>query len=141
MATSTRKFAHVLTAFMIAVGATSCSDATTPTFITGTYVLTQLTVSSNTVPATDLMVVGANGELTLAAGGVTSGRIFIPTTTATGPGATLDFGGQWTFDDDQILITTNTDTFLGNMPLSVQLNQLVGDKTFGNVRIQITFTR
>jgi len=90
----------------------------------------------------ELPVAGAEIRLVLDASGSTTGRVFIPAA-ATGTGANVDADlvGTWSLADGIVTLHQTADTFLRDMPLTVQGDGLVGDRTFDGTRVRLTLVR
>jgi hypothetical protein len=112
---------------------------------TGTTPVGSLLVSTteNGV-TTDRVAAGAEIRLVLAPDSSTSGHLFVPAASV-GGGATADFdadlAGTWSKTDNIVTLHHAADTFLRDMPLIENGNQLVGDRSFGNVRVRLTLVR
>ncbi len=90
---------------------------------------------------TDILAAGGIFEITLTAQGTTTGRLFIPDA-VTGEG---DFDssltGTWTQSGSTIDFHHTADTFVRDMTFTMQGSTLVGDRTFGDLRIRVTLSR
>ena len=87
-----------------------------------------------------MLASGASVTLILGADGTTSGRLFVPASIT--PQVDAPLTGPWTFfNATDIDLASNSDTFLRDMLFTVGGNTLVGDQTFGAVRIQIVLTK
>jgi hypothetical protein len=84
---------------------------------------------------TPVDVSGTQIHLVLSADSSTSGRLFVPGTTA---GIDADLAGTWSRTGDVVTLRHAADTFLRDMPLTVRGDELVGDETFGSVRVRLT---
>jgi hypothetical protein len=125
-------FAAVL-AFVVACDDTSTEP--TPASLAGSYVATTFTSTTNGT-VTNHLQNGGMVTLTLTAAGTTTGQILIPNETND------NLVGTWEIlDDDEIDLDHDADTFIRDMELHIVGNTLVGDRTFGDTRIQIVLTR
>jgi hypothetical protein len=52
-----------------------------------------------------------------------------------------DLAGTWTRSGSIVEFSHAADTFVRDMPFTMQGATLVGDRTFGDVRIRVTLTR
>jgi hypothetical protein len=144
---------------LLAISLAGCSDGGTApvaTAVSGRYLvacpasagapaygtLTFTTVENGVT--TDHAATGAEINLDLAADGATAGRLFIPDA-PDGSGGTMDFeadlAGTWTVAGEVLTLHHAADTFLRDMPLTVRDGQLIGDRTFGGVRVRLTLAR
>lgn len=98
-----------------------------------------VTVNSGSV-MNDVPVGGAQLQLVLDAGGSTSGHMFIPASTTTAA-VDADLAGSWSMANGIVTLRQNADTFLRDMPLTLQGTDLVGDRTFGDTRVRLTLVR
>ena len=109
-------------------------------------------VSSAATPATvltttevgetiDWLAQGAVLTLELRANGTTAGRLMVPGMDEDGGDFDVDLTGTWTLQGDTIHLDHEADTFLRDMPLRVEGNRLIGDRTFDGVRVQVVFRR
>jgi len=115
-------------------------DPTAPTAPTGEYEATSFTATSGGT-TTDVLDAGGSFTITLTSQGTTTGRLFIPAS-VTGEGDfDSDLTGTWTQSGSTIQFDHAADTFVRDMPFTIQGATLVGDRTFGDVRIRVTLTR
>jgi hypothetical protein len=99
-----------------------------------------VTTTANGV-TTDRVVTGAEIRLVLAADGSTSGHLFVPADGGGTANFDADLAGTWSATGDVVTLRHAADTFLRDMPLAVRDGSLVGDSTFGNVRVRLTLVR
>jgi hypothetical protein len=148
---------HLATIVLLAFAVAGCSsESTAPSPGTASYIavvpasagatplgMLLFTTTTNGV-ATDHVAAGAEVRLALSPDGTTSGRLFIPDA-PDGNGGTADFdadlAGTWSKTGDTISLRHAADTFLRDMPLLENGDQLVGDRTFGTVRVRLTLVR
>jgi hypothetical protein len=136
-----RASAALACAFALTIAA--CGDngpkVLTPQAVAGTYVATTLLATTGG-STTNMLASGASVTLILGADGTTSGRLFVPASIT--PQVDAPLTGTWTFfNATDIDLASNSDTFLRDMLFTVGGNTLVGDQTFGAVRIQIVLTK
>ena len=125
--------------FILAVGACD-DDPTAPPAPTGAYEATNWTGSSGGT-TTDILAAGGSFTITLTPQGTTTGHLFIPDV-VTGEGDfDSDLAGTWTQSGTIINFDHTADTFVRDMPFTIQGNSLVGDRSFGDLRIRVTLTR
>ncbi len=89
----------------------------------------------------DLVADGATIELVLAQNGTTSGRLFIPAGVAGVPDFDENLAGTWALVDGRVVLSHAADTFLRDMPLTLEGDRLVGDQRFGGVRVRVVLQR
>ena len=121
----------------------ACSDDSTGpgmAEVAGTYVATEFTSTVEGTP-TDELADGAAIELQLNLDGSTEGSLFLPDAGEGGSDVDADLLGTWTLRDGVVELEHATDTFLRDTPLSVQGDELVGDRMFEDVRIQLTLAK
>ena len=136
-----RASAALACAFALTIAACGDNGPNVPNqqSVAGTYVATTLLTTSGGV-TTNQLAAGSTITLTLNADGTTSGRIFVPASTA--PQVDQSLAGTWTFfNATDIDLASNTDTFLRDMLFTVAGNTLTGDQTFGSTRIQVVLTK
>jgi hypothetical protein len=134
------RFLGAITVALVLTAACDDTDATapSPSSLAGTYVATRLTSTTGTSASVNQLGRGASITLTLAASGATSGRVLVPD-----PVEPLDasLAGTWTLVGGDVELDHPADTFLRDMTFTVQGNTLVGDETFGDMRVVVTLTR
>ena len=136
-----RASAALACAFALTIAACGDKETTglTQQSVAGTYVATTLLTTTGGV-TTNQLAAGTTITLILGADGTTSGRLFVPASTA--PQVDQQLTGTWTFfNATDIDLSSNTDTFLRDMLFTVTGNTLVGDQTFGTTRIQVVLTK
>lgn len=121
----------------------ACSDDSTGpgmAEVAGTYLATDFTTTVDGTE-TDELADGAAIELQLNSDGSAEGSLFLPGAGEGGADVDADLAGTWTLQGGIVEMHHAADTFLRDMPLSVQGEALVGDRTFQDVRIQLTLAR
>lgn len=84
---------------------------------------------------------GASLSISLAADGTTTGRLVVPGGDEDGGDLNADMAGTWTLDDGIVNFDQDADTFVRDLPFEVRGTRLVGDRTFGDVRVQMTLAK
>ncbi len=110
----------------------------------GTRVGSLIFTTTQNGVTTDRDATGADVRVVLAADGTTSGRLYIPDAPADNGGTApfdADLAGTWSVSAGVVTLRHAADTFLRDMPLSTQGDRLVGDRTFGTVRVRLTLVR
>ncbi len=112
------------------------SESFTPTedTVAGTYHASAFTVTSG-VGTTDLLAIGATVEATLAPGGTTSGRLFVPGADADGSDLDEDLTGTWTLAGQTVTFDQTADTFIRDAEFIAGRGTLTGEGTFDGVSI------
>lgn len=135
-----RAFARVLPA-VVALALIGCDDdPTSPGDADGSYEATFWTGTEGGT-TTDILAAGGIFDIALTPQGTTTGRLFIPGS-VTGEGDfDLSLAGTWTQNGTVVDFNHAADTFVRDMPFTVQGSTLVGDRTFGDLRIRVTLSR
>ncbi len=136
----TGRIAGLAIAALLLTSASCDSSTSISNTLSGSYTLTQLRTTSSTGTQTNQIAAGASGTLTLTTDGVSSGTLHVPADPQLGPASDLSLAGHWSQSNGVVTIATTADTFLRDMPLTWTGAQLVGDKTFGGTRVEVTFT-
>jgi hypothetical protein len=84
---------------------------------------------------------GALLQLSLYDNGTTEGRLFVPGMNGDGGDMDEDLTGTWTKSGSTLHLQHSADTFLRDMPLTIEANRLVGDHTFSGTRVRVTLVR
>ena len=126
---------------LVALALTGCDDdPVTPATPNGAYEATFWTGTTGGT-TTDILAAGGSFEIVLAPQGTTTGRLFIPAS-VTGEGDyDSNLAGAWTQTGAVVQFSHPADTFVRDMPFTMQGSTLVGDRTFGDLRIRVTLTR
>ena len=132
----------ILMLVMICITPVACSPesfiATTDSVV-GNYVAMTFVTSENAV-ATDQLSRGATLEMNLNADGTTTGRLFIPSGTSE-----LDFeadlSGTWTLNGNTVQFDQNADTFVRDLPFTVERNRLRGEGVFAGVMVRVVLKK
>lgn len=114
--------------------------------LAGTYEATTFTVTQQGV-AVNLLAVGADVEISLAADGTTSGRLFVPRGDEDGSDLDESLAGSYTFDEDTraVVFDQAADTFLRDLTLTAVRTSrgitIEGSEDFGDGMVEIVLTR
>jgi hypothetical protein len=109
--------------------------------VAGAYEATVLTATQAGTEH-DFIAAGAIIELVLDGGGTTSGYLSIPASDlSNGEAVDADMAGSWTLDGTTVHITQSADTFIRDLPLAVDGNNLTGDATFDEVQVHLVMSR
>ena len=109
--------------------------------VAGSYDATALTVTQADT-SYDFIADGATIHLVLDEDGTTSGHLTIPASDLShGEAVDADMAGSWTLDGATVHITQSTDTFIRDLPLTADGNNLTGDATFDDVQVHLVMSR
>ena len=103
----------------------------------GAYTFT--TVDSGVV--TDWLEAGASISLRLNTDGTTEGELFVPGVGDDGSDVEESLTGTWHLAGSAVTLEHDADTFLRDMPLTMVIDRLEGDRAFGGTRVRLTLQR
>jgi len=114
-------------------------DAFTPSVmdVAGSYSPTTFTTTTGG-STTDQLAAGASLALSLAENGTTTGRLFVPHGAEGGGDLDADMAGTWTLTGRIVNVDQTADTFVRDMPFTVESNRLRGEATFSGTTIRVT---
>ena len=144
-----RRLTTALACFSTAAALAACGDdeilLSTPTrqSVAGSYTASAFTTTAGGTTggsATNVLSQGGSLQMTLGANGSVTGRLILPTAVA-GAAVNENLAGSWTLSGDTVRFTQTADTFVRDTPFLVRGNTLVGDRTFGTTRIQVTLRK
>jgi hypothetical protein len=117
-------------------------DGFSPTLdsVAGAYQATVFTFDGGSGP-TDLLAAGASVTITLAPDGTTSGRMFVPGVGAGGGDLDADLAGTWTLSGTTVTFAQGADTFMRDVPFTVELGRLRAQGTFGTEVVVLVLTK
>ena len=128
-----------LPAFLLA-----CGDSTSPgrTEVGDYTAITFLTRTPPTGSYRDELQAGGSLTLSLSSNGTTSGHLHVAANGAT-PAVDADMAGTWSLNGDVVTFTQAADTFVRNMPFTVQragrnVVGMAGDQILSGTRINVT---
>jgi hypothetical protein len=135
----------VLLALTIAVAACG-SDSTSPSTDppAGNYNAIQFVTTGSTGQRDELQA-GGSLQLELDPDHTSSGHLHVAAS-SNSPVFDADMAGTWTATGNVVTVSQPADTFVRNMPFTLDLDPvkgyvLLGDKNFSSTRIQITLKR
>jgi hypothetical protein len=119
----------------------ACSDSTSPSSPVGGYSAIVFVTTDNT-GATNQLTLGSTVHIDLAANGTTTGHLHIAPSGGQ-PVFDADLAGTWSQSGEVINFDHPADTFVNDMPFTIQrisddISALVGDRTFSGTRINLT---
>jgi len=127
-----------------ALGLAGCGgdEAFTPSVetVAGAYAATTLTVTENSVTV-DLLDLGAELTLTLAADGSVTGRLFVPDGAEDGGDLDVALSGTWSLDGATVRFTMPEDTFVRDVAFTAERDRLTAEETFSDEKVRLTLTR
>lgn len=123
---------------LLAVMACGSDNSTGPDMddVSGAYDATTFTASALGTDH-DLLQSGASIHLVLEADGTTTGRLIVPASDLTGESVDADLAGTWSLKGSTVTLSQDADTFIRDVPLTVDGSQLVGDQTIQGVTIHV----
>jgi len=123
-------------AAIIACGSDSTSP---PSEVVGSYTATQFTTTGSS-GQTNQLLAGSTLHVTLASGGGVSGQLHM-VATSSNPLFDRDMAGTWTRTGNTIDFHQDADTFIRNMPFTIEANgDLVGARSFSGTAIAVTLS-
>lgn len=135
-------FALVMLIPLVAIMACGSDKATGPDVgdVAGSYDATTLTAS---VLGTDydMLEMGASIHLVLDEDGTTTGHLLVPASALTGDEVDEELAGTWSLSGSTVTLSQTADTFIRDVPLTVEGTQLIGDQTVENVAIHVVLDR
>jgi hypothetical protein len=93
-----------------------------------------LTTDAGTV---DLLALGAEVTVELAADGTTTGQLFVPGVGVNEEDFEADLAGTWTLTDSTVTFSQDADTFIRDVEFTASENRLTGEETFGEETVQL----
>lgn len=123
--------------------ATGCGgDSFTPTeeTVAGSYSATVLTLTTGG-QTTDYLALGATVDLTLAADGTTTGRLFVPGGAEGGGNLDADLAGTWDLNGRVVTFNQTADTFIRDSEFSAGENTLTGQEIFSGTTVRLVLAR
>ncbi|HEX2781108.1 MAG TPA: hypothetical protein VHM30_16530 [Gemmatimonadaceae bacterium] len=127
---------------LIALVTAGCGgdDPVAPSNPAGAYTATSFTTTDGGT-TTNVLAAGGSISLVLTAQGATTGHLFVPASVTGDVDVNDDLSGTWTQNGSTVHLSHAADTFLRDTPFTIHGATLVGDRTFGTTRIQVTLTR
>ena len=93
-----------------------------------------LTTDAGTV---DLLALGAEITVELAADGTTTGQLFVPGDGVNEEDFEADLTGTWTLTDSTVTFSQDADTFIRDVEFTASENRLTGEETFGEETVRL----
>ncbi len=108
--------------------------------VPGVYSASTLAVSTPT-GTTDQLARGAPVSVTLAVGGSTVGRRFLPGGAGNGGDLIADLAGTWMLKGGVVTFAQSADTFIRDVAFTASRNRLSGEGTFDSGTIRLVLTK
>ena len=108
--------------------------------VSGSYSASSFTVTSS-AGTLDLLDLGATADVTLAANGTTTGRLFVPGGAEGGGDLDEDLTGTWSLSGSTVTFNQTADTFIRDAPFTASQNRLTGEGTFNGQTIHIVLAK
>ncbi|NUO64162.1 MAG: hypothetical protein HOQ11_01000 [Gemmatimonadaceae bacterium] len=126
---------------LVALAMAGCGDddPVAPPSPAGTYSATTFTATDGGT-TTNVLAAGGSITLVLTPQGTTSGHLYVPASVTGDVDLDDDLTGTWSQSGSTVQLSHPADTFLRDMPLTMQNGKLVGDRTFGTLRVQLTLS-
>jgi ABC-type Fe3+-hydroxamate transport system substrate-binding protein len=124
---------------MLACGGGSDSFSPTTESVAGDYSASVFTLTSS-VGTTDLLNLGATIAVSLAPGGTTTGRLFVPGGAEDGSDLDVDLAGTWTLTGTTVTFN-GADTFIRDLDFTAGPTTLTGEGEFGGGVIRLVLKK
>jgi hypothetical protein len=125
-----------------AIALTGCTDELpTVETVAGSYTATVFTVKEGAAPTRDILTEGGFINLGLDVAGTTTGQLFAPDAAEDGGDFDADLTGTWALDSVTVTFDHSADTFIRDIPFTVEGNRLVGEATFSGAAITVELSR
>jgi hypothetical protein len=108
--------------------------------VAGQYTATTFTVveSGNTI---DVLAAGGSLTITLTTSGTTTGQLIVPASVTGGSPLVASMDGTYTLTNGVVTFSQSADTFVRNMPFTVQGKTLTGSSIFSGATVSVVLTR
>jgi hypothetical protein len=129
-------------ALAFALGGCGGEDAFSPTLasVTGSYTASALTLTSS-IGTTDLLALGSTVDITLAADGTTSGRLFVPGGDEGGGDLDVDLAGTWALSGSTVTFNQTGESFIRDVEFTAGPDQLNGEGEFSGAIIRLVLRK
>ena len=116
-------------------------DSFSPTTetVAGDYSASVFTLTSS-VGTTDLLGLGATVDVSLAPGGTTTGRLFVPGGEEDGSDLDVDLAGTWTLTGTTVTFN-GADTFIRDLDFTAGPTTLTGEGEFGGGALRLVLKK
>ena len=127
----------------LALAAAACSDETfdpTNENVAGAYSAETFTITT-AGGVEDLLALGAEVTITLAADGTTTGRLFVPDGEEEGGDLERDLTGTWTLADAIVTFDHESDTFIRDVQFTATEDRLTSEGLFGPQTLRLVLRK
>jgi hypothetical protein len=126
----------------LALGSCGGEDTFSPTVesVAGSYTASSLTLTSS-VGTTDLLALGSTVDITLAADGTTSGRLFVPGGDDDGSDLDVDLAGTWTLSGSTVTFNQTGNSFIREVEFTAGPDQLNGEGEFSGAIVRLVLRK
>jgi hypothetical protein len=133
--------ASVLALTTVFVGC-SDDDSFSPTVenVAGSYSAATFTVTTS-AGTVDLLALGSQVAVNLAADGTTTGQLFVPNGGEDGEDLEADLAGTWTLEGSVVTFNQTADTFIRDAEFTASQDRLTGEGTFGDETVRLVLTK
>ena len=120
----------------------SDDDSFSPTLdnVAGSYSAATFTVASG-AGTLDLLALGAEVTVDLAADGTTTGQLFVPGAGEDGEDVEADLTGTWTLDSSTVTFSQDADTFIRDVEFIASEDRLTGEGTFDEETVRLVLSK
>lgn len=108
--------------------------------VAGSYSASSFTVGSG-AGTIDLLALGSSVAVTLAPGGTTTGRLFVPGGAEGGGDLDADLTGTWTLEGSTVTFNQTADTFIRDAQFTASRDRLTGEGTFDGQTVRLVLTK
>lgn len=131
-------------ALALAVVLVGCGDddSFSPTVenVAGSYSAASFTLTTD-AGTTNLLALGSEISVVLAADGTTTGQLFVSGGGEDGEEFEADLTGTWTLSDSTVTFSHTADTFIRDVEFTATRNRLTGEETFGEETVRLVLTK
>ena len=134
--TAVRRAALALSLALAACGGDDDGFSPSMSNVSGTYHATTFTAGP-----TNLLVLGATVDVTLASNGTTTGHLSVPTAGDNGGTLEEDLAGTWTLSGNTVTFSQSAGTLIQGATFTAEENRLTGNGSFDGVLLLLVLTK
>lgn len=129
-------------ALVAALVACGDDDGFSPTVdnVAGSYAAATFTLT-DADGTVDLLALGAEVDVTLAADGTTSSQLFVPGGGEDGEDFEADLAGTWALDGSTVTFEQPGDNLLQDVEFTASRDRLTGEATFGDDTVRLVLAK